>query len=320
MTRRRVGAPTVAISSLVLLYVLSSVTRAAAQPAGVVWNGPPDCAELGQDDAPVPEGTRAEVLVVREVDELSLRLDAVHEGRSYHREIRARSCDALRDFVRVFLSMVADVRPGQSSRASEAQSRDEEPTPPRGTPSLQDSHRPPLAAYLGAGGGLVLGVLPRARGAVVGRLELAGSFWRATLDTSWTREAESRLDDASGAAIRMFDVGLAGAFGVPVRRPRGALWFGGTGRVSSGRLVARGFGVDEARSDASAWFAAALGVRAEWQMRPRLRMSLTGEALVPLTRPRFLLRGSAIHRARAVSARILLALDIRLSRPSAEIE
>ena len=81
--------------------------------------------------------------------------------------------------------------------------------------------------------------------------------------------------------------------------------------VEIGRLHAKGFGVTDPGEASELWVALKGGGALGWSLWSWLSLVLRLDAVVPLTRPRFVLEGvGPVHRASAVAGRAAAGVEV----------
>ena len=83
--------------------------------------------------------------------------------------------------------------------------------------------------------------------------------------------------------------------------------------AEGGRLSAESSHITAPAAGRGRWWAAGFGLRTGWQLAPGLTLTFGGDALIPLVRDEFFIRGrGVIHRPSELTGRALLGLESRL--------
>lgn len=334
-----------------LALTLLSSTAADAQVRR--WSGPPECddgdALFSRIMAP---GLDIDATVAVVEGQLQLRLALEMEGERWRRVVVGESCEALVEVAVVVTTMAAELAwpPGDAPACEDCEgpaelgsssprdpetnrrgltetanllearrrSRSEDPPDePREqdvpqSPDEADVHPfgwPRWALSAHAGARLDALSLPSPRAAVDVGVHLRVRWLRVDMGFLASRVASAAMDDARA------ELGLAaGRIGACGGTTTGRFWLGGCAALELGVVRAAGVGVDEPRNERAFWAGLDLALRAELGATGRLSFYLEAGAMAPLKRPRFLLLGDVVHHTPALSPRVGLGLEVRLTR------
>lgn len=300
-----------------------------AAPVELEWIATPECpsgsyvvGEVGRvlGSASGPQKTvRARADVVREEGgPWRIVLVTQTEGASGRRTFAAETCQALADATALILAMT--VNPAMTAPPSE-------PGPPPAPPPLvpapipADARREPepgppttwirFSASASLAGDT--GTLPAA--SVGPQLALAWLPGRFRAEIALAYATPQRGSGAGGRAEGAdFDLWTAGAR-VGVAWPIGAFQLGPLAGADVESLGAAGFGGTASFQQDAVFIAIGGGLRASWSPLPRLAVRLVGQAMVPLSRPSFVIVDPApvpaelVHQPAAVAGRATFGVE-----------
>ena len=311
-------------TSLAVLGVAASALVArgasAAEPLSLVWNAPAGCpreeevrqAALGAAAADVVrEPLEAEVHIDRG-ERWTARIRTRRGGvRAAERHLEAASCSALADATAVILA---------SALISEAEPRRKPvpaPTTSAGPPIAPepDGQQPDAAPdafvhALAASASLatIAAALPSA--ALAGRAALAWTPSRARIELGGTYSlAQSKTTGSSeaGATFSLLGAGVRGCLALA----RFAAELSTCAGAELTVVNARGFGASRDYEASAVWMSAAAGALLRIPLASWLAVRADGDALVPLSRPRFVVEGdAAVYRPAAFGARGAIGAEV----------
>lgn len=290
--------------SSVVLWALAVLV-----PAALEWEAPPECppaAEIAEALA-LRLGTSTTTPIQLEARALSLpggtwRLVLATRGApDAPRIIEAETCRAIADAAVVLAAMALRAPP---SRAPVLAPPDP-PTPPSEVP---------LAVVLRAEGRAALGPLPGPGAALSADLGLRWDRW--ALDVSagaqvlLPQSAQVSEGSAAGATLSLI-AARAGACWRPELAAR--LSAGGCLHLELGRLGGEGFGAQTNTTGGALWAAIGAGPALAYELAPGWRLIAGIEAVLPLTRPIFVLdRVGQVHVPGAVGLMAGGGLEIHI--------
>lgn len=290
---------------------------AAAEPGlDLAWNAPPGCPDRAWVVAavnrlvPSPPQALHVTGAVRE-DEGGFTVDLELSGpASGTRTLRAASCTSVARGAALIIALALD--PQAATSAIEEAPPAPAPAPPL-APAASAPPAPRREALAFAGAVVIGGLLPTyAPGAVVG----GGVAWRALrLDLS-----AELVPHASTSLARRPAVGADFALaGLALRGCAGHAWGGlavhGCAAVRAARISGEGRGLVETYRDRADLLALEPGVLVRVPLGTRAGLALDAAAVLPLTRPDFVLLTNGpsepLHRVSVVGLRAALTVDVR---------
>ncbi len=333
---------------------LALILLAPTGDAGLRWDAPDGCPDHAAAVAEITAragdhaaaALQADVHVVRErPDAYVVRVELRGEVVG-HRELRAGSCaealTATAVVIAIAVSPPVDATPSPTVPAvpettdtttdatdltivdpAATMTVDTTTTSPvpREIPSTPAPRRRRPALTLAARAGLDVGTVPGIAPLLLATIGAVGPRWHAAVGAVHRFAAVVDAPDASDAS------GLGGRFRVTaahlVAGPRfrwGAFELPLRAGFELGSLAAVGTGAVDPRPVRRLWAAALLGVAAAWSPHRRVALQLGVDAIVPLSRPRFIL-GDAIDLATVgrAAVRAWLGVELRFTfdeRPS----
>ena len=293
----------------------------AAEPGlDLVWDAPPECPSRAEVVAAAVSpranlALRAEARVTRTPD-WAVELH-VSGGR---RRIEARTCAELAEATALILALAMEGADGEglppeTGTAAPPPSR---PTPPPhggGTEAHPDSGTPRARATLarftvGASGALTTAILPGLGTAGGASLAWTPGRLRVAVDGALHGVQSGMIaGSSSGArfALRNLGAGVCAGFsaGPTSLAPcAGAVLFD---------VSAHGTGVDASYDAGASWLAVAAGGRASLPLRDAVALVASADALVPLSRPTFVVEGEGtVHRPAALGARAGIGVELTI--------
>jgi hypothetical protein len=248
-------------------------------------------------------------------------LKTVRDGTPGERNVEATSCRSLADATALILALTIDPALIAAPETPPLEARPAEPPAPIApSPPLAPPPAPPTPSKDHASSsvhaavlvemGADLGTLPKAAygfalasALLLGpaRVEGYGSYWPA-------QPARATGSSSAGGLLRL---ALGGAR-VCYAGPRGVFELAGCAGFELGVLHGEGFGVVYSRATDSLWIAGSLGVRASFELTPRLRLAVDVGIAVPFRRDEFVLdQLGTLHQTSAVVGRALGGPEIR---------
>jgi hypothetical protein len=273
---------------------LTAMPRTAAAELALEWTAPVDCPDYDDFSERVRRvlgelvkyNFTAATRVTHATHRYQARLVITSTAGIMHRELEHARCDVLADSVALVISLsTIPVEPGSDDSAS------------------VDLEVALHAAWF-------LGVLPRPSLGLGGALALEA--WRSLrfeLRGSYQLRQTATFPNSPVGA--RFDLASLGARGCQVWRLGrtelapclGAEFF---------RVAADGVGGRELRTQVAWWWAPHVGVLARYRIGDRFALALTVDALVPMTRQRFVFSElGTLHRASAIALRLAFAPEVR---------
>lgn len=340
------AARTIAASAFVALVavVRPSLAEPTTPVLDLTWSAPAACPDqasvVAGVDRLVTKAPAQPLRVqanVREADsEWVLDLE-LHGSASGSRTIRASSCVAVARAASLIIALALD--PQAAARASEALA-DPPPAPPpknvEPAPSAPTSPAPPtpaspdgarareLVPFVHAGGALERAILPGAAPAFVFG---GGIVWRALrveLAAELAPHARASLGraDAIGADFALLGATLRGCAGPTFT----SVAIHGCAAVRGARMTGEGAGVTEAYRPSATLLSLAPGLVARVPGRTALGVEVGVEAVLPVTRPSFVVdtraasattgvapvdSAESLYRVSAIGARASIGLSYR---------
>ena len=313
-----------AVKRAVLLGLGAVALVAGAAPAraggiSVGWSAPPVCGSVADLRVQLVEHLGrplaatdllvAEVAVSRDGGIYRARIRLPDAGGE--RVVADPDCAVVRDAVALVLALVIRDRAARPWAAPSLPAATPPPAPAprpppaiRAPPPLPRGWRVRLAAGVDTAAGF--GALPGADlGAGVVAVAAVGS-WRAAGGLLLWRQGRAQLGAGGlGANIDLWTVRLRGC--------RVVRWIVACPGMEIGQMHGAGVGYLGAMSGSQRWLAATAAVGAERHLAPRIRVSGTVEAVVPIGAPRFVTAdGDPIYAPSAVGARFGVALLVDL--------
>lgn len=329
---------------------LALILLAPTGDAGLRWDAPDGCPDHAAAVAEITAragdhaaaALQADVHVVREgPDAYMVRVDLRGEVVG-HRELRAGSCaealTATAVVIAIAVSPPADATAGPTVPTVPETTAPTETTDPavvesattgpvdtatRGAPTRELAGPPAPrrrrpALTLAARAGLDVGTVPGIAPLLLATIGAHGPRWHAAVGAvhRFAAVVDAPDDSDLGGRFRVTAAQLVagprfrwGAFELPLRAG-----------VELGSLAAVGTGAVDPRAVRRLWAAALLGVVGAWAPHRRVALQLGVDAVVPLSRPRFVL-GDAIDLATVgrAAVRAWLGVELRFSfdeRPS----
>jgi hypothetical protein len=253
-----------------------------------------------------------------------LLLDTEQGARAGHRSVHASSCDEIADAAALIIALAIDPALGQfmpepvAPAAPTAALPPPVPPPPVLPPAREPrpaQARPPSGMPLGAAVGASFvadwGTLP---GVAWGfELALGIELQRVRIEVTGLRlPGQDRTIESNpdrGGTIDLWAGGLRSCY-VAGDDDSG---IGGCAGVEMGQLRGQGFGADREDTRSVAWLAARLGALLRYQLAPSIAVRGAIEALLPATRPEFLLDNvGVVHRPEPISGRLVIGLELRI--------
>jgi hypothetical protein len=317
-------------------------TLASASAGPIEWDAPaPPCPTVTEvEDAvrrmagrmPDASEIRARAQVSRAGERWSLRLTTEVGERVQERALEADTCEALAKATAIVIAVAVDPigaahevrnaqrieapspeRPPASAAATETAAETEVAPSPRATVTTNRKVRAPVRVHFGAGGGVVIGVLPGVSGGPVAALGLTAGRFRAELRGAWWAP---RLGRDGGVTARI-QVGTVGFMACGEPGPTRAT-FPICAGIESGAMRARGVAVTNPRTQHLAWAAALIGAGVRGWVRPRIGLRADVEVAIPFTVDRVVVGSPeanpprTVHQTPFVGARALLGVEFRL--------
>jgi hypothetical protein len=274
----------------------------------------------------------------------SLELETTQLGQTHRRTLAAPTCEELSDAGALIVALAVDPKlvvpassnhdaqfepsPSQSSGSAKETSVTAPPgapppdpapppTPPPPTPERPRSAATPLELRASVGGFGDVGTLSRPAAGVnlsVGlaretlRLELLGAFLPPVRRV--IAEAPER-----GGDMMLVAGGLRGC----VTPLEAAFETSGCVGLEAGALLAESFNATARNSSGrSGWFAGRAGVTSRLALTPVLALALDLEALIPATRPKFLIEHTGVvHQPGVVAVRLAVGIELTFFRRKA---
>jgi hypothetical protein len=337
------GGCTLLITSLGAVGPARGAADSGADPVSLEWVAPSECPSAAEVRAELerllggpprlPGGTKLVARAsVRHEDLWRVVLQTGTAPDERWRSLEADTCQGLADAVALILALAIDPNAVAEHRAD----------PPR-APSQTDTHpapanaRQPLAPPVRSSGATEPSRAPE-RASPRGRVHwLVGPA--AAAQIGMLPEPSVALGAEVGAEYDRFELGLAGQSSVgpasaAIRSPARA---GGRFRFRSASLVGcflpvggwlraglcadfdfgimkgRAFGVTRSATQTVPWFAVGAGGLLQWRPGSHLSVPLRVDALVPTSRPRFVITHveGQVFRTAVVSGRVTLGVDFR---------
>ena len=284
--------------------VALTVTLAGAAFAGpsglqLTWVAPEGCPQRDQVDAAVArmlgdETERTELLTVDAVITLDARTFTLDLKRpdGTSRVLTGATCRAVAEAAVVVLALMVD--PLARTDLVPQLEPDEGPRWSLGAAALADTHAlPRLAPGFGLGAGIRLGA----------------GFWFELRAFAFL--PQSRTTDAAGAGATASFFG--GAIGARRDFDLGPLTLAPLVAFEAGAQRGRSFGVSDPAVNVGVWTAVEAGLLVAITFGP-FRTGLRASAVVPLTRPRFVVAGvGEVHTSAPVTARGTFFIELRFS-------
>ena len=312
-------------------------------PPGVEldWQAPPTCPsgsnvlqraeQLLRHSAAPKEPVRARAIVVDAGEAYSVTLETQQGTQTWHRTLRAPSCEELADAAALVVAMAVDPDLGGAKagdpppQARSAADDDQDrlvapivaplpaalpPTPAPPTASPPGEASPLFSVHAAARALGDVGALPRpalgveiAAGAGVSalRVELTGTLLPGV------REVTATAPDRGGE-IGLWAIGPRLCYELVLGSVRAL----GCAGLEGGQITGDGFGATSWTDTRSAtWLAARIGGRVVIELWPAASASLALEGVAPVTRPEFVLENlGRVHRPSALNARLGLGVEL----------
>ena len=226
----------------------------------------------------------------------SAHLETQGSPEKRERTLTGRSCRAVANATALILALMMDPSLHDDAAQAVISAVSEPPmtmSPPEPVQATAPQTAPGLPAYalslvVGATAGMLPGVSPQAglrlartRGRL--RFELGGAAFLPTKATLAARPS-------AGGRVELY----LGSLGLCHRWTRAAWQVGPCVALEVGRMHATGFGVDVTDSGTAWWAAARAGVDVGHTVSRNVSLHARAEAVIPVTRPRFLLTGIGV--------------------------
>jgi len=326
-----------------LFAVVLSTSRAPAQSTpqpnlALEWRAPEGCPDgaaisdrvrsllASSDTSTDPVQARGIVIPPVAGGAWQLTLETVQGARTWQRSLSAGSCDELADAGALIIALVIDpnLRPEAATTAEAPPPADVPALAPTATlPAAQAaapthdlmSERPPTRAesettvHITASALVDSGTLPRA--ALGGELTGGLGFGPVEVQALGTVLPEARevvaQEPARGGDISLLAGGLRGCYVIEGPELAGLA----CGGLEAGRIQGSGVGTMTTDTQSVFWLAGRLGVVGRYRLGGPTAAQLGLEALIPVTRPEFVLENvGSVHRPAVATARASLGLEL----------
>lgn len=306
------------ILCLAAVALFAGATPALAGGVSVGWDAPEACGSAAELRAQLIDHLGrplaasdmlvAEVEVTRDAGIYRAHIRLPDEGGE--RVVADPDCAVVRDAVALVLSLVIRERAARPWAAPSLPVATPPPAPAPPPPPVIRAPAPAprgwrmhLAAGLDTAAGF--GALPGADlGAGLVAVAAAGP-WRAAGNLVLWRQGRAQLGTSVGADIDLWTVGLRGC--------RVVRWIVACPGIEFGRMRGTGVGYLGAMTGSQRWLAATAQVGAERRLAPRIRVSGSVQAVVPIGAPRFVTAdGDPIYAPSAAGLRLGVALLVDL--------
>jgi hypothetical protein len=333
LRQRRTVAATARWCAALSALALSAVPAPAAASTVVEWEAPEACpgaaavferlsASLGYEPRTLGKLSRVRGDVVPSAQGYRLSLEVYESGRRSSRWLEAASCEDLVDAAVLAITLALALR-GAGADATRAASHDEAPADARGhvaagasadgaassaaaTPPA-DSPEVPVRGVASLGMVAELGALPEP---ALGVSVSAGAEWQA-----WSLGAYGILFGGQRLAVRPaqsvdVELSVAGLRGCR-RWLEQPLLLDTCVALEAGRWEAFGTDLQAARRARDLWLAPGAALAAGIELTPALALQVRADAVLPLTRKRYIVNeNEGVHASDAVSWRLAAGLVI----------
>ena len=280
-----------------LVLCLAAYAHAAVPGLTLTWSAPPDCPSEAQLEGAVghqlgdPAGGAQPPLTVKmraSVVDGNWQVELTN-GQGGSRTLNGSSCRAVASAAVVVVALMID----PLAMTDQPPLLSEEPRAPRQlTVGMQFSADTNSLPQLTPGAGLSAGV------------ELAAGFWLEVHAQGWLPQATLK---SPGATLTLF----AGSLGARRDFTFGPLFLAPVLSLEAGGLRGRSFGVTNPEANVGFWLAARGGLALGLAFGI-LRVGFRAEAVVPLTRPRFVVEGvGALSTPPFISGRGTFPVELR---------
>lgn len=297
--RRGSSLGTRALQWAFVITTYAAPLRAAAAELPIDWNAPQECPDRAQLVAQVSHLLGGAVHSLRSASTQVTRTERGYRARVRivapsgvgERELENAQCDLLTESVALVIAL--------SATSDETPQPRERPVPrerPRFGVSAQASAL--FGALPNPALGIGAGLSMEARSWL--RVELRGSYYlkqSVTFDQA-TYGGRFKLMAFAARGCRVWGLGafdLAPCIGADLHH-----------------VAASGFGGDVSLDEAATWWGPALGLFVRWRLHETFAIYITADAVVPITRRRFVFADvGPLHRAAVVATQLTLAPEVR---------